>query len=61
MALSDGQKIKRICTVLKRHFTNLTVGETIDLAVEVVEALREEGPSQGQEQSRPPTAKGEAI
>jgi exosome complex RNA-binding protein Rrp42 (RNase PH superfamily) len=39
--VTEGDKIKAVAKVLKKHFTNLSVEQTIDYAVEIVEALRE--------------------
>lgn len=37
--MTDGEKIKAVAKILKKHFTNLTVEQTIDIAVEIVQAL----------------------
>lgn len=37
-----GDRIKIVSRIIKRQFTNLTVDQTIDLAVEIVTALDEE-------------------
>lgn len=40
--MSDKNKIKRVSEILKRKFNNLTVNETIDLALDIVDSLRDE-------------------
>jgi len=37
--MTQGEKIKAVAKILKSHFTNLTVEQTIDMAVEIVQAL----------------------
>lgn len=41
--MKTSDKIKAVAKILKRHFTNLTVEQTIDIAAEITEAL-EVGP-----------------
>jgi len=40
--MTDAEKLKRIAAVLKKHFTNLDVMKTIDIASEIHQAIEEE-------------------
>ena len=33
------QKLKAVSTILKKHFTNLSVDRTIDIAGEIIDAI----------------------
>lgn len=37
--MSKGEQLKTIAAILKKRFPNLTVAETIDLALSIVDAL----------------------
>lgn len=36
---NEVEKLKAICAVLKKHFGNLTVAQTLDIAGEIMEKL----------------------
>lgn len=44
MASNDADRLKAIAKVLKKKFTNMTVEETIDLAVDILKAVDDAGP-----------------